>query len=271
MIDIKKTILAITMILMIFVVTFPFLFMIKLSIQPEPDIYRIPIKFIPSISKFSNYIDIHKSFPVLKQFSNSIIYASVASLLSVVTATLAAYPLAKLKPPGHKWLIRLVLIAILLPPGLRAIQLYTIMANWGWVDTWVGMILPLAATGFATFWMYQYMITIPNEMIEAGRIDGASEFQILRFIIVPISRSAIGTLMLYMFIFRWRDYIWPLIMTKGNVTTLSVGLAQYSQGGELLIKWHMVATMAVFLFVPTMILFLMLRRVIMGAVTVSLK
>jgi ABC-type glycerol-3-phosphate transport system permease component len=114
------------------------------------------------------------------------------------------------------------------------------------------------------------MITIPDEMLEAARIDGASEFQILRTIILPISKTAIFTMALYNFLFRWRGFIWPLVMTKGHVTTLPVGLSALKRS-EYLMQWNLIGAATMFSFIPSLLLFLALRRYIMSAIAVEFK
>ena len=260
----------IILILFILIMAFPFIYLLKLSIQPQKDIFEVPIRFFPSGIKLDNYLEVMKLFPLLNQLLNSLIYAVSTTILTVLTAAMAAYGLAKLKVPGSRLFILFFIATMLLPPEIRAIPMYTLMAKFKWVDTWQGMIIPLATTGFAIFFIYQYMITIPDEMLEAARIDGASELQLLIFIILPLSKTSLATMGLYNFLFRWRGFIWPLIMTRGSVTTLSVGLSELKTG-EGLMQWNLIGSATMFLLLPSLILFLCLRKYIMKAIAVNLK
>jgi len=249
---------------------FPFIYLLLLSLQTDVDIAKVPPAFFPSHLLFENYIRVLSRFPLLDQLLNTVIYASTTTLMVVLTASLAAYALAKLNLPGRTLLTIFFVSSLLLPPNIRAIPMYTLIARLGWADTWKGMILPLSCTGFAIFFLYQYMITIPQNLIDAARIDGASEGTILIRIITPLAKTAIGTIGLYNFLFRWRDYIWPLIVTRGKVTTLAVGIGAL-QTTEYLILWNLVAAGTMFLFIPSLLLFLGLRRYIMNAVAIELK
>ncbi|KPJ84725.1 MAG: hypothetical protein AMS17_15730 [Spirochaetes bacterium DG_61] len=266
----KKILLHLTLLILALLMIFPFFYLFKLSLQSDEDVRQLPIKFLPSTLRFSNYVTVVHHYPILKQFLNTVIYSSTTTILTITTAALATYALAKLNLPGSRIIILFFIATIFLPPNMRAIPMYTMMAKWGWVDTWQGMILPLSATGFSIFFIYQFMITIPTELLDAARIDGASEAAIFWRIVLPIAKPALGTMALYNFLFRWRGYIWPLVMTRGSVTTLSVGLSAFKTG-EHLIPWNLVGAAAMFLFLPSLFLFLGLRRYIMSAVTMEFK
>lgn len=266
-----RIILPAIIIIFLVIMAFPFLFLIKLSMQPTRDALMIPIKFFPSSIKLSNFIEITRVFPVLSQFLNSLIFAGFGSILAVSTGTIAAYALAKLRLPGTGFLVLFFISTILIPPELRVIPLYTLIAKMGLVDTWGAMLLPVAATGFSIFFLYQFMLNIPDNLLEAARIDGAHEFTTLIRVVLPLSSSAVGTMILSTFIFRWREFIWPFIVTKGSVTTLVIGLTQYSKGGEYIIKWNLIGAGAMYLFIPTLLLFLGLRRYILMAFSLDMK
>lgn len=249
---------------------FPFVYLLLLSLQTDADTMRTPRAFLPSAIMLINYLRVLDRFPLLVQLLNTVIYASTTTVLVALTATLAAYALAKLELPGRSFLVVFFISSLLLPPDMRAVPMYTLIARWGWANTWKGMILPLSCTGFAIFFMYQYMITIPQDLLDAARIDGASEGAILARIVTPLAKTAIGTIALYNFLFRWRDYVWPLVVTRGQVTTLAVGIGAL-QTSEYLILWNLVGAGTMYLFVPSLILFVVLRPYIMTAVAIEFK
>ncbi len=258
------------MLIVALLMAFPFLYLFKLSLQPGADVMQLPIKFIPSSFHLENLWNVNKIIPVTRFFINTIVYAVVTTVLTITTGTMAAYALAKLDLPGSRLIMLCFISSVLLPPEIRAIPMYTLVAGFGWIDTWKGMIIPMASTGFSIFFLYQYFITIPTEILESARIDGAGELRIMVSIAVPMSMTAIASMGLYNFLFRWRGFIWPLIMTRGNVTTLSVGLSQLKTG-EQLTQWNMIAAATMYTFIPALVLFLLLRRYIFQAVSMNLK
>jgi ABC-type glycerol-3-phosphate transport system permease component len=249
---------------------FPFLYLIKLALQPSVDVMQLPIKFIPSSLKLSNLWEVNDLIPVYKFFFNTVVYAISTTILTITTGTLAAYALAKLELPGKRFIIMCFISSVLLPPEIRAIPMFTLVAGFGWIDTWKGMIIPMASTGFSIFFLYQYMITIPAEILESSRIDGAGEARTLWFIVLPMSKAAVVAMGLYNFLFRWRGFIWPLVMTRGRVTTLSVGLS-HLKTGEQLIQWNMIASATMYTFLPALIIFLLLKKYILQAIAMNLK
>ncbi len=266
----RQLLLHVFLMLLAILMAFPFFYLFKLSLQSDMDTQQLPIRFLPSTLCPTNYAVVVEQFPILQQLLNTIIYATGTTVLTIFTAVFASYALAKLELPGGRIITLFFISTMLLPPEMRAVPMFTMMARFGWVDTWQGMILPLAATGFAIFFIYQYMITIPKELLDAARIDGASENAILWRIAMPLSKTALGTMALYNFLFRWRGFIWPLVMTKGSVTTLSVGLSAFKTG-EHLTPWNLIGAASMFLFIPSLIMFLALRREIMRAVAVEFK
>ncbi len=252
------------------IMAFPFLYLVKLSLQPSADVMRLPILFIPSSLQIENLWKVNDLIPVLDYFTNTILYAVVTTILTITTGTIAAYALAKLDLPGGRLIMMCFIASVLLPPEIRAIPMYTLVSGFGWINSWKGMIIPMASTGFSIFFLYQYLITIPSEILESARIDGAGEFRIMVSIAVPMSLTAVTSMALYNFLFRWRGFIWPLIMTRGRVTTLSVGLSQLKTG-EQLTQWNMIAAATMYTFIPALLLFLFLRKYIFKAVSMNLK
>ena len=249
---------------------FPFLYLLKLSIQPDGDVFSVPIELIPSSFEIENYLRAMQRFPLLEQLRNSVIYATTTTVSTVLTATLAAYALAKLRLPGCRILILFFVGTMLLPPEIRVIPMYTLVAQLGWVNTWLGLIMPLTTTGFAVFFIYQFTITLPDELLEVARIDGASEGRILFSLILPLAKTAMATMAIYNFLFRWRGFVWPLVVTRGDVTTLSVGLSALKTG-EGLMRWNLIGAATMFLFIPSLILFLVLKRYVLSAVAYTIK
>lgn len=249
-------------------VLFPLVYVVLLSFQTIQEASSIPPTLIPAVFDLENYERVFERLDVVGLFANSTIYTVSTTLMVLVTSTLAAYAVTKIRVPGRRWVLALFVGSILVPPAVRTIPLYTMIAGWGWVDTWAGLALPLTATGFGLFFMNQFMLTIPDEVVEAARIDGAGEFTIVARVIVPLALPGIAVLGLYNFMFRWNDYLWPLVVTRQEWQTLPVGVALFKSSQQL-ITWNLIAAAAVVTLLPVMALFFALRERIMDGIAIQ--
>lgn len=247
---------------------FPLFYLVSLSFQSNQESVSIPPTIIPAALKFANYLTALDRAPLGLYLKNSIIYAGLTTLGVLVTASLAGYALTKLRFPGRNFLTVVFMFTILFPPAVRAVPLYLFVAKLGWTNTWQGLILPLTMTGFTIFFMRQYLVQMPDEPIEAARIDGASEMRIFTQIVIPLSRPALGTIALLNFIFRWNGFLWPLIITRGDRVPLTVGLATF-QTSEEMITWNVVGAASMFLVMPSLIFFLLLQKYIIKGIALG--
>ena len=246
----------------------PVIYIISLASQTFAEASALPPTLIPSGIHWQNFQEVTERIPLLKYFLNSSVYAISTTVLLIVTGLPAAYAITKLNIPGSKAITGLFVASILVPPAVRTIPLYTMIANWGLVDTWAGLSLPVMTTGFGLFFLRQYMLTLPDDVLEAARIDGCSELQILIRIIAPLSVPGIFTLSLFSFIFRWNDYLWPLVVTRDAWITLPVGLAVFKTS-EQLVTWNLIAAGAVITLLPVLILFFALRKSILEGIALQ--
>lgn len=246
----------------------PVLYILSLSLQTLGEASAIPPTLVPGAPQWANYVSILDRLPLLRFFLNSTLYAVSTTLLLILTATPAAYAITKLNIPGSALLTAFFVGSILVPPDIRVIPLYTMVANWGWVDTWAGLSLPVMTTGFGLFFMRQYLLTLPDEVIEAARMDGCTEWGVLLRIIFPLAVPGMFTLALFNFIFRWNDYLWPLVVTREAWRTLPVGLAVF-KSSEQLITWNLIAAGAMITLLPLLILFLALRERILKGIALQ--
>lgn len=250
------------------VVLFPLVYVVLLSFQTIQEASSIPPTLIPAAFDFENYARVFERLDVIGLFTNSTIYTVSTTAMVLVTSTLAAYATTKIRMPGRRLVLALFVGSILVPPAVRTIPLYTMIAGWGWVDTWAGLALPLTATGFGLFFMNQFMLTIPDEVVEAARIDGAGELTIVARVIVPLALPGIAVLGLYNFMFRWNDYLWPLVVTRQEWQTLPVGVTLFKSSQQL-ITWNLIAAAAVVTLLPVMALFFALRERIMDGIAIQ--
>ena len=191
------------------------------------------------------------------------------TILSVITSTLAGYAFGKKPFPGRTVLFWTLLLTMMLPKQISLIPLFVMMRQLKWFDTYWGMIVPYIAYPFGIFLMKQYMQSIPDDLIDAGKIDGASEWQVIWKIVVPLSKPAIGALSIFAFMFAWNDYLWQLvIVNKEPMMTLPVGISKLVAGWSSLdIGLGMAgATLA---FIPMLILFLLFQDYFVKGITVG--
>ncbi len=262
------------LILWVFVILIasPFLYFISLSLQSDKEALSFPHPTIlPRVIHFSNYSEAIQRAPLLRYLGNSFMYAILTTIGVILTASTAGYAITKLKFRGREFFTYIFIGTVLATPAVRAIPLYTVISRFGWVNTWQGLILPLTMTGFTLIFMRQFLVTIPNTVIEAARIDGASELRILLQIVLPLCKPALGTITIYNFLFRWNDFLWPLLVTSGDKATLTVGLASFKTSQQL-VQWNIVAAACMFSLIPSFIMFMLLQRYILaGTKLTSLK
>lgn len=233
---------------------FPVIYVFLLSLQTNQEAASIPPTIFPASPQVENFSTVAGQIPLDKYFYNSLVFSLTTTIAVLFTSLFASYATTKLKMPGRELIISIFVGGILIPPAIRAIPLYTLIARMGLVDTWAGLSLPMMATGFGLFFMHQYMKSVPASVVEAARIDGCSEPRIVLQIIAPLAMPALVTLFIYNFLFRWNGYLWPLVVTRREWTTLPVGISVFKTS-EQLITWNLVAAAAVVTLIPVIALF----------------
>lgn len=233
---------------------FPVIYVFLLALQTNAEAASLPPTIVPATPQFSNFGVVAERIPLGRYFLNSLVFAASTTVAVLLTSLFAAYATTKLRMPGREFIISIFVGGILIPPAIRAIPLYTMIARMGLVDTWAGLSLPMMATGFGLFFMHQYLKSVPASVVEAARIDGCGETRIVLRIIAPISAPALVTLLVYNFLFRWNGYLWPLVVTRRAWTTLPVGISVFKTS-EQLITWNLVAAAAVVTLIPVIVLF----------------
>ncbi len=210
----------------------PFYSTLSTSLKPSGDIFASPPKWIPDPATLDNYRDVLTLLPFERYFLNSLIVTGSIVLLNVVFATAAAYAFAKLRFPFKEGIFSLLLLTLMVPFQVNLIPLYAIMVRIHDVvpflgaDTYFGLVVPSAVQVFGIFLMRQFLASIPDEILKSARMDGASEWRILRSIIFPLAAPGMATLAIFAFIGAWNDFLWPLIVTSSDeMRTLPVGLA----------------------------------------------
>jgi multiple sugar transport system permease protein len=249
----------------------PFVWMISSSLKHDNQVFTVPTQWIPREFVWSNYADIWTQIPMLAYLRNSAFLAITISFLQVLTGSFAAYGFAKLRFPGRDWLFLAYLATIAVPWQAYMIPQYLIMEKLGLVNTHLSIILLQAFGAFGVFLMRQYYQSIPDELIEAARIDGLSEYRIWWRIMLPLSRPAIASLGLLTFVATWNDYMGPFIyFTSNELWTVQVGLRSFV--GQYDAAYAMIMTGSVISVLPVVLVFLLgQRHFIQGIATSGLK
>ena len=209
----------------------------------------------------SNYTEPFTHFDFVGYLWNSVFVTVMATLITLVVNSMAAFALSKYEFRGRSLAMLLILATLMVPLSVIMVPLYSIISALGLFNSLWGVILPTVATPTGVFILRQYMLTIPDELIDAARMDKASEWQIYWRIILPLTAPALAVLAIFSVVWRWNDFLWPLIvLSRKELYTLQVGLSIYS--GELNVQWHFILAMTVVTMIPVVLVFVFLQRFI---------
>lgn len=251
--------------IVLIVFIFPFLWMISTSFQTITEILKSPPTLIPSSLQWINYVTAMSAGPYLTYTINSVIITICVIVLQFFVMIPAAYAFARYRFRGQGFLFGIVLLALMIPSQITFIPIYLMMGDWGLIDTLLPQILPFMANAFGIFMLRQYFMQVNEEIIEAARIDNASEFQIMFRIMTPMSIPALATIALFSFVAHWNDYFWPLVMTNSvGVRTLPLGIKML-QASEGVTQWQVVMAGNVILVLPILIVYFACSKQIVKA------
>jgi len=253
----------------------PFVWMVSVSLKPSGRIYEYPPRFIPSPVTFENYRTAWDRANFSLYFMNTTIFAVVGVLLTISLCSLGGYVFAKLRFPGKNILFMVILFTMMLPFFSVLIPLFLIVKNFplaggnnlfgkggtGLINSFAGLILPGIVNGYYIFLFRQFFTMLPDELIQAARIDGCSEFRIFAQIMLPLAKPALATVAIFSFMDKWNALVWPLVvLTDPNKRTLQVGLAIF-QGEQLTgAQWNELMAASVISLLPTVLVFLLAQK-----------
>ena len=249
----------------------PLLWMVSVSFMSPGEASSFPPPFLPRQATLANYRQLFGQEGVGRYFANSLFLATAATLLSLTFNVTAGYAFAKLRFAGRERIFRLLLGALIIPGQVAMIPLFLLLKNMGLVNSYLGVLIPSLANVFGIFLVRQYALSLPDDLLEAARIDGAGELRIFRSIVLPVLGPILVTLAIFTFLGSWNDFLWPLIvLTDKDLLTLPVALAALSrehvQDSELMMAG------AVLTILPVLVLFLALQRhYIQGLLAGSVK
>lgn len=241
------------------------------SFKTQAELGQRPPSLLPNSFSLDNYTRALESFGFLTYLTNSVIVTVGATALTLIINSMAAYAFAKFNFRGKDFLFIVTLSTIMIPIQVILIPIYQVVASFGMVNTYWGLIIPAAATPTGVFLLRQYMLGIPDELIEAARIDGMGEFRLFLTIILPLAKPALAVLAIFSIIWRWNDFLWPLIVAQdSSLYTLPVAIALFNS--QLVVPFNLVLAMSVLTILPVIVIFLFLQRsIVTGIAQTGLK
>ena len=237
----------------------PFIYMISASIKPQSEIFTFPVQLLPKEYFWDNYTVLFGETLYLRWYANTLFVAFTRTALSLFLCTLAGYAFAKFDFPLKKVLFLIVIASFTLPFEVLFVPLYKMMVSIGWLNSYLALIVPFSASAFGIFLSRQYILAIPTELMEAARIDGASEFRIFWNVILPNLSSALAVMGIIFFNAAWNDFLWPLIVLNDS-TKYTVNLALPTLRGPYGDQYGLVLGGAVLATIPIILIFVFMQR-----------
>jgi multiple sugar transport system permease protein len=248
----------------------PLVWMVSTSLKSPDEMASTDLDLLPSSPTLQSYAKIlgRSQTPVFQWFVNSVLAATMQTALILVTASMAAYALARMQFPGRRVVTALVLATLFVPPVALVIPNYVIVANFGWLDSLTAVVVPGAAGAFGVFFLRQFFLSLPKELEEAALIDGASRLRVFWQVILPLSKPALATLALLSFLTNWNDFLWPLyVLFSPERLTLQPGLSTLQSAYQT--DYATIMAGGVVASVPVLLLFLATQRFVVEGVSRS--
>ncbi len=250
------------------VMIFPFYWMISTSLKTEGEVLLYPPTFFPRVITLTNYIQIASEASFPRYLLNSILIVVASTSIAVFTSCIGGYIFAKFRFPGKNLIFILILATTMIPFQTYMVPFYLMMKNLQLIDTYLGIMLPLFVTSFGIFFIRQNSISIPDELIDAARIDGGTEWSIFLNLILRLLTAPISAIAIFTFMFGWKFFIWPLIMTNSpKKFVLELGLTTLANRNAM--DYGLQMTGAVFSIIPILLTFFILRKKFVSGITMT--
>jgi multiple sugar transport system permease protein len=237
----------------------PFVWMIATSFKPEPEVFIFPPQLLPIEPTWNAYVSLFSQVKFGRTLFNSAVVTVTFTFLNMLVASLAGYAFAKIKFIGRDKIFYLFLATIMIPSQVTMIPSFIVLKNMGLLNNYLGLIIPASASVFGIFLVRQFMQSVPDDLLDAARIDGCNELRIYWHIILPLLRPVLSTIAIFSFMGAWNDFLWPLIvMSSEKMYTLPVALSMLN--GEHNTEWALLMAGAVVTTLPILVLFFSLQR-----------
>ncbi|WP_129674110.1 carbohydrate ABC transporter permease [Candidatus Chloroploca sp. Khr17] len=250
----------------VIVIGLPVYWTVSAAFKTTGEIYRLPVTWFPAEPTLANFPQAWNAAPFERYYLNSFLTTLGGMAAEVTLAIMSAYALAFLRFPRKQLVFLLLLAALMIPVEITIVPNYLTVARLGWINTYAGIIIPGAAIAYGTFLLRQAFLSLPYEVIEAARVDGAGHLRIMFNVVMPMAQPAIVTMALLSMVAKWNDFLWPLIVTNTtNMRTLPIGIF-WLRNSEGLINWGVIMAGSLFLIIPVLIVFLMVQRYIVDGI-----
>ncbi|MFC1667915.1 carbohydrate ABC transporter permease [Chlamydiota bacterium] len=248
------------LLMMLFLTLLPFIWMLSTSFKEHKDIFTLPPQWIPLHPTIENYKQLFKEGNFLRYFLNSVIISTTLTFLGLFINSMAGFVFSKYRFFGKDRLFTLLLATMMVPAQVTMIPVFLMLKYMGLLNNYLGLIIPASAAVFSIFLMRQFILGIPNDIIEAARIDGCTDFGIYCRVILPLCKPVLATIMIFTFMGSWNAFLWPLIvMLKDSMYTLPVALANLS-GGAHGTDYGILMAGSVLVVLPIIIIFLLMQK-----------
>ncbi len=249
----------------------PLLWMLSTSIKQKMDVFALPPVWIPSNPQWGKYLEIWEAGPLLSGIKNSVIIAVSVTVVGTFTSSLAAFSFAKLRFPGKNQIFLMLLSAMMIPYPAVMIPQFMMFSKVGWIDTLLPLIVPgLFGNIIMIFFLRQYLISIPNEVIEAAKIDGSSYFRLFSVITFPLIKPAVAAQLILWFMGIWNDYLAPIIyLSSPEKMTLQLVIANFNATYAIQTDYPLIMAASVIALLPVLIIFLVFQKQIIESVAIS--
>ncbi len=238
----------------------PFAWMVSTSLKTDAQVFSIPPEWLPTPVMWSNYVRLMTEIPFLRYLGNTVFVTVLSVSFYVASSAVVAYGFAKIRFPGRELLFYCLLATMVLPPQVTLIPQFVMFQKLGWVGTFLPLVVPaLTGSAFAVFLLRQFYSSIPGNISDSARIDGANEWQIFTRIVLPLAKPALATAALFIFIWTWTDFLNPLIyLTDDRLYTLAIGLQQLSSTRAA--AWPLLMAGSLLMSLPIVVLFFFAQK-----------
>jgi ABC-type glycerol-3-phosphate transport system permease component len=266
-IEISEGVLYIFLFLFAMIVVFPYLWMFFTSFKPSAEIFTHEMRLLPRNWQLDNYLQVLQQGSFLKSILNSIVVTIFGVIFEVTIAFMGAYAFAKLDFYGKDFLFMLILGTLMIPPQVLMLPSFIVISDLGWLNTYKGLIFPRAGAAFGIFLLRQFMLTVPKDLDDAARVDGANILQIMFGIYLPICLPSVVTVSVFSMLGFWNDYYWPLVITSDSkMRTVALGIAQF-KNLEGMGNWELLMAASMLATLPMLIVFIFARKTLIDNLT----
>ncbi len=256
------------MVLGILIVAFPVYVTFVASTLTMEQVLEVPMRLLPGDQFWINYSQVlgagstrGSTAPVAPMMFNSMVMALVIAIGKIAISIISAFAIVYFRFPLRHFFFWMIFITLMLPVEVRIIPTFKVVADLGMLDSYAGLTLPLIASATATFLFRQFFMTVPDELLEAARVDGAGPMRFFFDVLLPLSRTSIAALFVIQFIYGWNQYLWPLLITnQESMYTVVIGIKRMIVGGDALTEWHLVMATAMLAMLPPALVVLLMQR-----------